>query len=332
MKEHSAERRWSMIVALLFGIAAAVIGGTAAAQTGSYPTMPIRVIVPFPAGGTSDIVARIVLDKVAADLGQPAIVDNRAGGNGVVGMQAGIRSRPDGYTLLQISAANITVQLLRENVYDWERDLIPIFGVGAVPYAIAVNGRSPIRNFDDLRAAAAATPAGISYGSGSAGSPSHLCPARVTSELRMNAVHVPYRGQNSAVEALLGNQVQFVCATVVDVGQLVRAGDLRLLAVTSEERLPEQPDVPTMAELGFADFYAATWYAYLAPANTPAPVIERLSAAFLKAGADPSAQDQLRRRGFIVRPRNGAEVAQFIRADAERWRRVIQENRIRMDE
>ena len=302
-----------MTSAILAFAAASMLCGGAAAQNAPYPTKPVKVVVPFAAGGTSDVVARILGERVGVELGQPVIVENRTGAGGAIGMQAVIRSKPDGYTLVSMSAANAILPLLQENTYDWERELTPVIGIGSVPYAIAVNGKSSIRSIADLVAMAKSMPGGINYASGGTGSPSHLAPARLVRELKVDATHVPFQGLSGAVQALLGNQVQFICATVADVTKLAKSGDLRLLAVTSEQRLPELPDVPTMAELGFADFYPSTWYAFLVPAKTPSDVVDRLRAL-----------------GLTVKVRNGAELGKFMRYDVARWSRVIQENQIKL--
>ena len=304
--------------------------GEAAAQGTPFPTRPVKVIVPFAAGGTSDLVARLFGEKVGAELGQPVVVENRTGAGGAIGMQAAIKSRADGYTLVSMSAANAILPLLQENAYDWERELLPVIGVGSVPYAIAVNAKSNIRSIADLVATAKSMPGGINYASGGAGSPSHLAPARLVRELKVEATHVPFQGLSGAVQALLGNQVQFICATTADVIKLAKSGDFRLLAVTSEQRLAELPDVPTMAELGFADFNPSTWYAFLVPAKTPGDVVERLHRAYARAAGDPGVQERLRALGLTVKVRDGAELGKFMREDAARWGRVIQENQIKL--
>ncbi|HSV83074.1 MAG TPA: tripartite tricarboxylate transporter substrate binding protein [Ramlibacter sp.] len=316
-------------LALAFA-AAAVPGAAVAQQQAAFPNAPLKVIVPFAAGGLSDVVARVLGEKVGAELGQPVVVENRVGAGGAIGTKAVIAAKPDGLTLLSMSAANAILPLLQENVYDWERELVPVIGIGSVPYAIAVNAKSNIRSLNDLVAAAKATQGGINYASGGQGSPSHLAPARLVSELRVNATHVPYSGLAGAVQALLGNQVQFICATTADVTKLVKSGDLRLLAVTSEQRLPELADTPTMAELGFADFYPSTWYAFLVPARTPAAVVERLHGAFAKSASDPGVQERLRGLGLTITLRSGPELGRFMREDVARWRRVIQDNNIKL--
>ena len=319
-----------MTSAIVAFAAASMLCGGAAAQNAPYPTKPVKVVVPFAAGGTSDVVARILGERVGVELGQPVIVENRTGAGGAIGMQAVIRSKPDGYTLVSMSAANAILPLLQENTYDWERELTPVIGIGSVPYSIAVNGKSSIRSIADLVAMAKSMPGGINYASGGTGSPSHLAPARLVRELKVDATHVPFQGLSGAVQALLGNQVQFICATVADVTKLAKSGDLRLLAVTSEQRLPELPDVPTMAELGFADFYPSTWYAFLVPAKTPGDVVDRLYNAYAKTASDPGVQERLSALGLTIKVRNGAELGKFMRDDVARWGRVIQENQIKL--
>jgi tripartite-type tricarboxylate transporter receptor subunit TctC len=323
-------RRKIFRAALALVASAAGWPGIAGAQQQPFPNAPLKVIVPFAAGGLSDVVARIFGEKVGAELGQPVVVENRVGAGGAIGTKAVIAARPDGHTLLSMSAANAILPLLQENVYDWERELAPVIGIGSVPYAIAVNAKSNIRTIQDLVATAKGMPGGINYASGGTGSPSHLAPARLAKELKVDATHVPYAGLAGAVQALLGNQVQFICATTADVTRLVKSGELRLLAVTSEQRLPELAETPTMAELGFADFHLSTWYAFLVPAATPRPVVDRLHAAFAKAASDPPVQERLRGLGLTVTVRNGAELGKFMRDDVARWRRVIQENNIKL--
>jgi tripartite-type tricarboxylate transporter receptor subunit TctC len=310
--------------------AAIMCCGEAAAQSTTFPNRPVKVVVPFAAGGTSDLVARVFGEKVGAELGQPVVVENRTGAGGAIGMQAVIKSKPDGYTLVSMSAANAILPLLQENAYDWERELAPVIGVGSVPYAIAVNAKSNIRSIADLVATAKQMPGGINYASGGTGSPSHLAPARLVRELKVDGTHVPFQGLSGAVQALLGSQVQFICATTADVIKLAKSGDFRLLAVTSDQRLPELADVPTMAELGFADFHPSTWYAFLVPAKTPSDVVDRLYRAYAKAASDSGVQERLRALGLTVNVRNGAELSKFMREDAARWGRVIQENQIKL--
>lgn len=317
----------------LAGVASltALTGTGVSAQQGTFPSRPLKMVVPFAAGGPGDVVARILSDRIAVELGQSVVVDNRTGANGAIGMQAAIRSPADGYTVLHLSAANVILPLLQPNVYDWERGLVPVFGLGTIPYVIVVNATSNIHSIADLARVGKATPAGLTYGSGGAGSPSHLAPALLIKSLQAKGTHVAYRGLSAAVMGLLSDQVQFVCATAVDVAQLAQAGKVRILAVTSERRVSELPNVPTMVEQGFADFTPSTWYGYLVPAGTPAPVVQRLYAAFSAAASDPAIQFRLAKAGILVNPRTGAELGRFMQDDVARWRAVIKENNISLE-
>jgi tripartite-type tricarboxylate transporter receptor subunit TctC len=318
--------------ALAFGVATCIIGGRAGAQSPSYPTAPIRAIVPFVPGGSGDVLARVFGEKVGAELGKPIVVENRSGAGGAIGTEVVINSRPDGYTILQGASATIILPLMRPKIYDWERDLTPIVGIGSIPLAFAVNAKSNIRSLADLVATARSMSGGINYGSGGNGSVSHLAAARLMSDLKITATHINLRGFSAAVQALLGDQLQVVCVTTADVTQLAQSGEVRLLGVTTEQRLPDLPDVPTMAELGFADFYAASWNAYLAPAKTPPAVINRLYEAYAEAAKDPGVQTPLSKLGFLIKIRNPAELGAYMHDESVRWRRVIEENNIKMED
>lgn len=318
-------------MAITLGAAAAVLTGGAAAQSTAFPTKPVTVIVPYAAGGTGDVVARILGEKARAALGQPVVVENRAGAGGAIGAQAVARSKPDGYTVLLMATAHVILPTLQQVQYDWERDFTPVFGVTATPLVFAVRAKSNIRSVADLVATAKSMPGGINYASGGPGSISHLAAARLVTTAQISGVHVPYRGFSGAVQALLADQVQFICATVADVIELAKSGDFRLLAVTSEQRVPNLPDVPTMAELGFADFYAASWNAYLVPTNTPNDVVDRLYNAYAKTANDPAVQEQLAKLGVAVRARNRADLGKFLHEESVRWRRVIEENKIKLE-
>ena len=318
-------------LALALGTATVFIG-SAAAQSTQYPTKPITLIVPYAAGGTGDVVARVFSEKVRTVLGQPLVVDNRAGAGGAIGAQAAARSKPDGYTILLMATAHVILPSLQQVPYDWERDFTPVFGVTATPLVFAVRAKSSIRSIADLAATAKSMSGGINYSSGGSGSISHLTAVRLAQALKMSAVHVPYRGFSGAVQALLGDQVQFICATVADVIELTKSGDFpaarRDIRKASGTSLP---DVPTMAELGFADFDAASWNAYLVPAKTPSDIVDRLYNAFAKTASDPGVQEQLAKLGVAVRAKNRTELVKFIHDESVRWRRVIEENKIKIE-
>ncbi|CAN7142154.1 MULTISPECIES: Bug family tripartite tricarboxylate transporter substrate binding protein [unclassified Variovorax] len=310
-------------------MALALAGGAMAAD--AFPTAPVKVIVPYGAGGTGDVVARIVGEKASAELGQAVVIDNRSGGNGIIGAQAAAKSKADGYTLMLMATGHVILPSLQQVPYDWTRDFAPVFGITTTPLVFAVRSRSDIRTVADLVATAKATPSGLNYASGGAGSVSHLAAARLVRELKINGTHVPFRGFSPAVQALLGDQVHFICATVADVVELTKSGDFRLLGVTAEKRHPLLPDVPTMKEQGFADFHAASWNAYLAPAGTPPQAIDRLNAALAKATADVGVQERLGKLGVSVMAKNRVELEKFLKDEAARWRKVIQDNAIKVE-
>jgi tripartite-type tricarboxylate transporter receptor subunit TctC len=309
--------------------AAALLLCAPAAAQAPYPSSPIRMLFTFGVGGPGDMVARTFAERLTADLGQQVIVENRTGADGVIGMKAAIASKPDGYTFLLISGANLTLPLLKEGVYDLEKDLVPIAGIGSIPYTFVVSGKSSIRTIADLGALGKTRV--LNYGSGGYAGPSHIASARLMGDLKVDSTHVPYRGLSPAMTAVVGTQIDFMAASPLDVLQHHKAGTARVIGVTTEHRLPELPDVPTMAEQGFKDFHFSTWYAFLAPANTPKPIVDRLHAAIGKATADASVQDKLSKIGLTLKLTSGAEIASFMREEAVRMRRVIKDNNIKLE-
>jgi tripartite-type tricarboxylate transporter receptor subunit TctC len=310
-------------------MALALAGGAAAAD--AFPAAPVKVIVPYGAGGIGDVMARIVGERAAAELAQPVVIDNRSGGNGVIGAQAAAKSKADGYTMLLMATGHVILPSLQQMPYDWTKDFTPVFGITATPLVFAVRSKSNIRSVADLVTTAKATPNGLNYASGGAGSVSHLAAARLVRELKINGTHVPFRGFSPAVQALMGDQIHFICATVADVLELTKSGDFRLLGVTADKRQPLLPEVPTMKEQGFPDFYAASWNAFLVPAGTPPEAVERLNAAFTKATADAGVQERLGKLGVSVMAKKGGELDKFLTDEATRWRKVIQDNAIKVD-
>ena len=306
--------------------------GGSAAQSPAYPNRPIKVVVPFAAGGAGDAVARIVGDRAQAELGQALVIENKSGGNTVIGTQAVASARADGYTLLQTTATNAIIPHLQENLpFDPDKAFLPVAGIGAVPLALVVNAKSGFRTVADLVAHAKAASGGIFYSSGGSGSQTHIAAVWFAQQARISATHVAFRGGGPAAQAVLADQVQFTFASTIAVQEMAKAGQLRLIGVTSDQRVPTLPDVPTMIEQGFADFTPMLWYGYLAPAHTPRDVIDRLHGAFAKAVADPRVQERLAGLGLVVKVRGPAEFARFIREESGRWGRVVRDNNIRME-
>ena len=308
----------------------AAFGSAALAE--NYPSRPVKLIVPFAPGGSSDILGRVFADKLGAELGQPIVVDNRAGGNTVIGTLAAANSKGDGYTLLQVTPNAAIVSNLQPNLgYDLQRDFVPVIGVGSVPLLLVVPAKSNIRSIADLVALAKSTPGGLSYASGGIGSLGHLAPAQFIHELKVSGTHVPYKGVAPAIQDVVGNRIQLMFVSGLEGMQMVRAGAVRVLGVTSDQRMPTLPETPTMAELGFADFKPAVWYGFVVPAGTPADIADRLYRAIAKASADPVVRDKLGNLGVTVNVRNGLEFGKFMREENLRWARVVSENNIKME-
>jgi tripartite-type tricarboxylate transporter receptor subunit TctC len=304
--------------------------GTASSE--DYPTRSVKLINPFAAGGTGDLVARVVAKGLAGPLGKPVIVEDKIGANGIVGATDVAHADPDGYTFLQMSPGNLIIASTKSDMpYDWQRDLLPLIGIGGTPLALVVNAKSGIHSIDDLIKAAKATSGGIFYASGGTGSMSHLAPAHFATEMKFPATHVPYRGLRPAVEALIANQVQFAFLGMGDVEPFIKSGDLVALGVTADSRLHDLPNVPTMRELGLQDFEPQIWYGYVVPAKTPDSIISRLRDALLTAVHDPDVQAQLDQLAVTVKPTSPDDFQKFMQDEAVRWRRVIEANHIQLD-
>jgi tripartite-type tricarboxylate transporter receptor subunit TctC len=288
--------------------------------------------VPFPAGGSSDVLGRAFAEKLQSELGQPVVVDNRSGGNTVIGTQAAASSAPDGYTILQVTPNAVIVASLQPGLpYDLERDFKPVVAVGAVPLLLAVSARSDIRSIADLVKVAKSTPGGASYASGGIGSLGHLAPARLLRDLKITGTHVPYRGVSPAMQDVAAGRVHFMLVSSLEGMQMAKSGLVRVLGVTSEQRLPSLREVPTMSELGFPDFTPAVWYGFVVPAKTPPDVVDRLGKAFAAAAGDAAVRERLGGLGLTVKVRNGPEFGKYIHEEAVRWGRVVKDNNIRME-
>lgn len=306
------------------------VGAHAAmAQDVQFPTRAVTIVVPFAAGGIGDVVARIISEKLTAELGQPVLVENRTGANGALGAQAVARAKADGYSILQISPAHVILPAIQKDLgYDIESDFISVVGTGSVPLALVVNGTSNIHSIEDLVKVAKETPGGITYGSGGNGSQGHLAPAYLLDQLKITGTHLPFRGNSASLQALLGNHVQFSIQTTGDIMQVAKAGEVRVLAVTSPARLPELPDVPTTTELGYKDFTPTVWYAYLVPAKTPKPIVDRLIEAFSNATKDPTVREKLEKLEFQIDVTPDEVIAKHIHNERVRWAEVVKANGI----
>jgi len=321
--------KFKRLIYALTTLSAASFGGIGVATAAeACPARFIKMIVPNPAGGVGDLIARALGEKVGAELGKPVVVENRSGATTVIGTEAVARAKPDGCTILSLTASGVVVSVLQEKLpYNLERDFAPIISVGSFPMVLAVPVASKLNSFADL-VAAARSKDGITYASGGAGTLAHLSSVRLIKELNGTGTHIPYRGNPDAIQGLLGNQVQLFFPSTAEALPLAKSGKIRLLGVTSEERLPTLPDVPTMKELGFAQFNPRLWFAFLAPASTPPNIVSGLHDAFAKAAMDPSIRERLTALGFAMEVKDPAAVSAFMKSEAGRWGKIVKDNNI----
>jgi tripartite-type tricarboxylate transporter receptor subunit TctC len=290
----------------------------------AWPERPITLIIPASPGGTTDIAARLIADKLAARLGQQVIVENRAGAAGIIGAQTLARAKPDGYTLLMgnIGPNAINYALYKTLPYQ-AADFAPITRVISVPNVLVVNAASPTHNVADLLADAHREPGRISFGSSGSGQSPHLSAELFKQRAGIQGTHVPYKGAGPAVAALLGQQFTFMIDNLPSSMPYIQSGKLRALAVTSDQRLAELPDVPTMGEAGVKDMVVTAWFGLVAPAGTPRPIIDTLYAATRDVVRSPDISARFRAMGGQAGGDTPAEFAAFIDQERARWQQIV---------
>lgn len=290
-----------------------------------YPNRPVRMVVSFPPGTTPDTVARVVAPKMQEALGQPVVVENRAGAGGNVAADAVAKSAPDGYTLLvSTNAAVATNKVLYENLpYDPERDLATISLLATAPQLLVVHPSIPVSNLKEFLQHLKRNPGQLSYGTTGSGSAAHLTMELLKADAHVFIVHIPYRGFPQAVTDMLGGNIHAMFAIAPGVLAHVRAGKMKALAVTALERSARAPEVPSVKELGYPQLESLAWIGLLAPGKTPPELIERLSAEARKALADPEARKLLSNQGFDVSGSSPAEFRRFQQSEISKWGKVI---------
>ncbi|HEY2189151.1 MAG TPA: tripartite tricarboxylate transporter substrate binding protein [Caldimonas sp.] len=295
------------------------------AQALAYPAKPVRVVVAFTAGGTTDILARAVTQKLAESLKQPFIVENKPGAGGNLGTEFVVRSPPDGYTLIVNSVGPIAVNktLFRSLPYDPLTDLVPIVQIADVPNVLVVHPDVPAKTLEEFIAYAKASPNKLSYASTGVGTSSHLSSFMLSKRVGAQTQHIPYKGAD-ALNDLLAGRTQFMFATIPSVIGFIKAGKLRALAVSSLQRSRSMPDVPTVAEKGFPGFSAGSWFGFFAPKGTPADVVATINKAV--NDALPSLEAQLIREGADPVGGSAARFAQFTQQEFDKWRTIVRES------
>ena len=329
MFEKCVARLRDVLGVLLLGTALLAPFG---AHAQPYPNRPIRIVVPYAAGGAVDIVARTIGQPLAEVLKQPVIVDNRPGASANIGMELVAKAAADGYTLLMASNGIATnVALFPHLTFDAQRDFAPIAKIGHAPLVIVVPAASPAKSLKDLIAMAKAEPGKLSYASAGNGSSGHLAGELLKSTAKVDVLHVPYKGGAPAITDLLGERISFMPINPVEVMAHIRAGRLRALAVASDKRFALLPDVPTVAQAGLPDYEVSVWWGLVAPAKTPPEIVRQLNAETDKALADPAIANKLGELGVVVTPGTPDQFAAFIKSQTELWSDVVKSSGIKPD-
>jgi tripartite-type tricarboxylate transporter receptor subunit TctC len=296
------------------------------AQAVTYPTKPVRVIVPTSPGGGVDIVARAVAQRLTESWGYSVVVDNRSGAAGTIGADAAARATPDGYTLMLTTSAVLTIHphLYPKLTYDTLRDFAPITMTSSSPFLLVVHPSVQARNVKELIALAKAKPAQLNYSSSGTGSVTHLAGVLFNSMAHVETVHIPYKGSSPAITDLLGGQIQMRFSSTLPILQFIRAGKLRPIAITTAKRHPQWPDLPTVAET-LNGYTAGIWYGIVAPAKTPAAIVNKLNGEIVRQLHSPQVKEKLEGDGSDVVANTPQEFAQAMRSEYDRWGKVIRE-------
>jgi tripartite-type tricarboxylate transporter receptor subunit TctC len=310
---------------LLAGLAACVALPAGMASAADYPSRPITMVVPFAAGGSTDLVARIIAEKMTEDLGQTVIVENKAGAGGNIGAAAVATSDPDGYTILMgtIATHALNPAIMKDMPYDPVKSFAPISLLVLVPNVLEVNPELPVKSVQELIALLKSKPGEYSYASSGIGTPLHLSGELFKALAGVDMVHVPYRGAGPALNDVVAGQVPIMFDNLPSSTQFIKAGTLRALAVTTKTRSPSFPDLPTMEEAGVPGYETYTWNALFAPAGTPQAVVDRLNAAAVKAVKDPALQPRLADLSATVVGSSADELAKHVVLELAKWAPIV---------
>ena len=298
----------------------------------AYPNRPIRFIFPFPPGGPTDILGRLIGQRLAERLGQPVVPENKPGAGANIGLEIGAKAKPDGYTITLASPSlAISPTLYKKLNYDSVKDFAPIALVAEIPNVLLVPSSSPIKNLKELIAYAKANPGKLNFGSGGIGTSNHLASELLKTLAKVNIVHVPYKGSNQALIGMMGGEVGMVVVGIPPSQGQIKAGKVRALAVLSEERLPAFPGIPTAKEAGIDNFEVTTWYGILAPAGTPREIITRLNAELTKIVASADIKEKMQAAGFEPMTSSPEKFAEFVKTEIVRWGNVIKDANISIE-
>jgi tripartite-type tricarboxylate transporter receptor subunit TctC len=305
----------------------ALSGAQTASQAVPYPTRPIRFVMPYAPGGSSEILARPIAMELSKNLGQQVIVDFKPGGGTTIGADFVAKSPSDGYNIvMMLSAHAINATLMPKLPYDTVKDFAPITIAATLPLVVVVPANSTIKTFQELVAAARAKPGKLTFASAGPGNTSHLSVEYLKSLLKLDMIHVPYKGSGPAIIGLLGNEVDFMFDSLSSSLPQIKGGKLRAIGMASKDRSRVLPDVPTVAEQGMPGFDVSVWYSVLAAAGTPPALVQRLNAEIIRAMRAPEAKEKIEGFGYDIWGSTPAEADAFIRSEIVRWGKVVKDS------
>ncbi len=313
-------------------IAVALFAAASVASAQDYPAKPIRFVVPYPPGGGTDIIARIVQEPLTKALGQPIIIDNRGGAGGAVGTAEAAKAAPDGYTVLFTLSSHTINPAMYKLPFNTERDFAGVSLVASLPQILAANPAVPVKNVQEMVAAAKAQPGRYAFASVGNGSPSHIAGELLKLQAGIDIVHVPYKGGGPAVADTMGGQVPYIFVSIPAAMSHVKSGKLKPLAVTTLKRSPAAPDVPTIAEaLNLPDYEVDSWYAMFVPAGTPQPIIDKLQQAVARAVQMPDVKQKLLDQGADAVGSTPAELDRVVKTELKKWEQLVRDAKIKVD-
>ncbi|MEN3354749.1 MAG: hypothetical protein V7640_2907 [Betaproteobacteria bacterium] len=326
-------KKWLRVNALILTMFAPSLG-LAQSTPISYPTKPIRFVVPYPPGGTTDIVARGIAAKLSERFGQQVVIDNRGGASTIIGAEAAAKALPDGYTILLVTATTLSInpQIYPKLPYDAARDFSPITPVVYFPYVIAAHPSLPANSITELLALAKAKPGTIKYSTPGTASTNHLAGALLESMAGIKLLHVPYKGAGPAATAMLGGEVNFVITGIATVLSQWKSGKTKIIAVCADKRLSNWPDIPAVAEAGLKGYEGGTWFGVVTRAGVPRPIIDKLNKEIIASLQTADVKERFIAQGFDVYTSTPEEFTRFIKTDMARTAKVIKTAGIKLSE
>jgi tripartite-type tricarboxylate transporter receptor subunit TctC len=324
LEEDTKMARW--LALLFFGLS------VCASAQDTYPSRPVRFILPFPPGGGTDILGRVIAERLSANLGQPVVTENRGGAGGNVGAEAAAHSAPDGYTIVLVAPSLAISKTLYSRLnYDPVKDFAPISLVATVPNVMITNPAVEAKNLQEFIALARSRPGAMNYGSGGAGTSNHLAGELFNIVTGAKLVHVPYKGVNLAMQGVLAGEIELVFIGIPAALPHIKAGKLRALALVAPQRSPALAEVPTVAEAGLKDFEVTTWYGVLAPAGTPRPIVSRLNAELVKIMHAPDVKERLAAMATDPLTSTPEEFAAYLKREIAKWGDVVRKANVKAD-